>query len=187
MYLFGFGSLINLSSAQKSFQRELSYKDLIPVKVKGYKKVWNSIEYITFDDKEVNGVFLNLQEDKSSTTTGVVIKLSTEEFEVLKQREKNYSQIEIKAENIEGAFLEENAVAFMTTKTDKIAKVGDENTYIPAKYIEILTSAFENYDEEFVNSYKKECLENFPFELKEGVYKFADALQNKLAKEGIRK
>jgi len=186
MYLFGFGSLINLNSAQKSFKRELSYEDLIPVTVNGFKKVWNSIEFINFDGKDTNGVFLNLQKDINSSTNGVVIKLTEEEFEVLKQREKNYSQVIISAKDIQGTQLDEDVVAFMTTNEEKIAKVGDDNTYIPAKYIEILTSAFINYDEEFVKEYKK-CLDNLPFELKEGIYKFSDPLQNKLAKEGISK
>ena len=39
MYLFGFGSLINLKSAQKSFTRVLSQNDLIPVEIKGYKSL----------------------------------------------------------------------------------------------------------------------------------------------------
>ena len=63
MYLFGFGSLINLSSAQKSFKRVLSQKDLLPVKIKGYERVWNAIESIQFegDEEAVNGVFLNIK------------------------------------------------------------------------------------------------------------------------------
>ena len=65
MYLFGYGSLINLVSAQKSFKRELKQEDLIPVNIKGYDKVWNSIEFIEFEDKkQVNGIFLNLKKDK---------------------------------------------------------------------------------------------------------------------------
>ena len=187
MYLFGFGSLINLNSAQKSFERPLDYKDLIPVKVKGFKKVWNSIEHISFDGNNVNGVFLNLQKDEKSFTNGVVIKLTKEEFEVLKQREKNYSQVIIKAENVQGLNINEDLVAFMTTNKEKIAKIGDENTYIPMRYIDIITSAFEYYDKDFVNEYKKEVLENFPFELKDGIYTFTDPIQNKLAKEGIKK
>lgn len=47
MYLFGFGSLVNIKSAQNSFKnRELKKEDLIPVKIRGYKRVWNSIESI---------------------------------------------------------------------------------------------------------------------------------------------
>lgn len=186
MYLFGFGSLINLNSAQKSFKRELSYDDLIPVTIKGFKKVWNSIEHIEFDGVDVNGVFLNLQKDETASTNGVVVKITDEEFEILKLREKNYSQVIIKASDITGVDIDEDAIAFMTTNEEKIAKAGDENCFIPAKYIDILTNAFEHYDDEFVQEYKK-CLEDLPFDLKEGTYSFSDPIQQKFAKQGMKK
>ena len=31
MYIFGYGSLVNIKSAQKSFKRELQQEDFIPV------------------------------------------------------------------------------------------------------------------------------------------------------------
>lgn len=188
MYLFGYGSLINLVSAQKSFEREISYEDLIPVDVKGIKKVWNSIEHIEFDGVDVNGVFLNLAIDENKTTNGVVVNITEEEYEFLKLREKNYSQITIDPKNIVGLDLasDEKVVAFMTTNEEKIAKAGSGNCFIPAKYIDILTSAFEHYDEAFVQEYRK-CLEDYPFELKEGTYKFSDPIQQKFAKQGIKK
>lgn len=186
MYLFGYGSLINLNSAQKSFTRKLSQKDLIPATIKGYKKVWNSIENINFNGLDVHGIFLNLQRDKEQSTNGVLVKITNEELEFLKLREKNYSCITIPKENAIDLDLDEDIIAFSTTKESKLAKKGDKNCYIPEKYIEILTSAFEFYDDNFINKYK-ECLKNFPFELKEGVYTFSDPIQNKFAKEGIKK
>ena len=186
MYLFGFGSLINIKSAQKSFTRELSQNDLIPVTIKGYKRVWNSIENIKFEDnKELNGVFLNLKKDENATVNGVIIKITQNEFEILKLREKNYSQIKIKANDILDYDLDEDVIAFMTTNDEKIAKKGDEHCFIPSLYIDILTSSFENYSDGFVKEYKK-SLEDFPFPLKPGPYSFVDPLQNKIAREGLK-
>lgn len=183
MYLFGYGSLINIQSAQKSFKRELKQENLIPICIKGYEKVWNSIESIKFDEENVKGIFLNLKENSNSSTCGVVIKITEEEFELLKLREKNYSQIIIKASNADIP-LNSDIVAFMTTNDEKLAKKGDENCFIPAKYIEILTSSFPSYSTEFVNKYK-ECLKDYPFSLKEGTYTFCDPIQNKFAKKGL--
>ena len=39
MYIFGYGSLVNINSAQKSFKRELKHEDFIEVQVKGFKKL----------------------------------------------------------------------------------------------------------------------------------------------------
>jgi len=185
MYLFGYGSLINLKSAQKSFKRELSQSDLIPVNVKGYEKVWNSIEHIEFDGVKVNGVFLNLKEDESAITNGVVVKITDEELEMLKLREKNYSCITIPASNAD-VELDSDMIAFMTTNEEKIAQDEDSTCFIPAKYIDLLTEPFKFYSEEFVSEYKK-CLEEYPFPLMNGIYKFSDPIQNKFAKQGVKK
>ena len=86
MYLFGFGSLINLASAQKSFERVLTQNDLIPVKIKGYKRVWNALESIVFDKECVDGVCLRILKDENSILYGVVIEISQKELEILKLR-----------------------------------------------------------------------------------------------------
>jgi hypothetical protein len=189
MYLFGFGSLINLSSAQKSFERKLSQNDLIPIKIKGYKKVWNSIENIDFEDmKNANGIFLNLQEDKDKIALGVVIKITDKELELLKLREKNYSCITIKKENIlNNSNIDEDLIAFMTTNEEKIAKVGCHNCYIPAKYIDLVRTALNNYSANYRKEFEEETFSNYPFLLKEGTYNFSDPIQNKFAKEGVEK
>ena len=171
MYLFGFGSLINLASAQKSFKRVLT------------QKVWNALENIKFEDNmEVNGVFLNIQEKKDAILYGVMIKITQEELEILKLREKNYSCIKIKKDNVLSQNAQEDLIAFMTTKEEKIGKIGDVNTFIPKKYIQIVNEALKNYDEEFKENFK-ETLNNFPFPLKDGDYSFTDPIQNKAARE----
>jgi hypothetical protein len=186
MYLFGFGSLINLSSAQKSFKRVLTQDDLIPVKIKGYERVWNAIESIQFEDELVHGVFLNIQKNETSILDGVVIELSPQELEILKLREKNYSCITIQSKDILNKDFKSDLIAFMTTNEEKLAKVGDLNTFIPAKYVHIIKEALNNYDDDFAKGFKK-SLENYPFSLKEGSYIFTDPIQNNVAREGIKK
>lgn len=185
MYLFGFGSLINLSSAQKSFKRVLSQNDLIPIRIKGYKRVWNAVESIAFQDEMVNGVFLNIQKDENSILNGVAIKITQEELEVLKLREKNYSCITIKKDEIIDSTIDSDLIAFMTTNKEKIAKTEDKNCFIPAKYIDIVKNALENYDDDFKKDFEP-TFQNYPFPLKEGIYTFTDPIQNKAAREGTK-
>lgn len=186
MYLFGFGSLINLTSAQKSFKRVLTQDDLIPVKIKGYERVWNAIESIQFEEKKVNGVFLNIQKNENSILDGVVIEISQEELDILKLREKNYSCITIQSKDTLNKDFKSDLIAFMTTNEKKLAKEGDLNTFIPAKYIQIIKEALKNYDDDFVKGFEK-SLKNYPFTLKEGSYIFTDPIQNNVAREGIKK
>jgi hypothetical protein len=184
MYLFGFGSLINLASAQNSFKRVLTQNDLIPVKIKGYERVWNALESIQFEEKKVNGVFLNIQKNENSILDGVVIEISQEELEILKLREKNYSCITIKSSDVINKTFDSDLIAFMTTNEEKLAKIGDVNSYIPSRYIDVVKGAFKNYDDDFVKGFKK-SFENYPFTLKDGSYIFTDPIQNKAAREGI--
>ncbi len=185
MYLFGFGSLINLASAQKSFKRVLSQDDLIPVKIKGYERVWNALESIQFEEEKVNGVFLNIQKNENSILNGVVIEISQEELEILKLREKNYSCITIKSSDVINKTFDSDLIAFMTTNEEKLAKIGDVNTYIPNKYIDVVKEALKNYDDDFVKGFEK-TFQNYPFVLKEGSYIFTDPIQNKVAREGMK-
>lgn len=186
MYLFGFGSLVNIKSAQNSFKnRELKKEDLIPVKIRGYKRVWNSIESICFEKEIVNGIFLNIQKDENSYIFGVMIKISEEEFEVLKLREKNYSCVTIKKESVINQKLDDDLIAFMTTKDDKIAKIGQENCFIPSRYIEIVKEGVKNFSKEFQDNFE-DIFSNFPFEIKEGIYTFSDPIQNQAAKNSER-
>lgn len=186
MYLFGYGSLLNLSSAQKSFKRKLNQSDLIEAYINGYEKVWNSIEHIYFNDlnNQFDGVFLNLNENINSTTNGILIKITDEELEYLKLREKNYSCIEINTENLLNIKLDEKIFTFMTTNPNKIAKINNNKTIIAQKYIDIMTSSLINYSEKFQKDFLV-CLNNLPFDIKEGTYNFSDFTQNKLAKVGI--
>lgn len=186
MYLFGFGSLININSAQKSFKRVLKQEDLIPVQIKGFQRVWNALESVKFDKDLVNGVFLNIEKNPQNTLYGVVIKITAQELEVLKLREKNYSCINISFKDVLNRDFDSDLIAFMTINKEKIAKKDDENCFIPSKYIDILNEGLKNYDEFFVNDFKK-CLENLPFSLKEGNYTFSDPIQNSAAREGINK
>lgn len=186
MYIFGYGSLVNIASAQKSFKRQLKHEDFIPVVVNGFEKVWNSIETITFEgeNSSTHGIFLNLNVNEKTQTNGVLLQISDEEFEFLKLREKNYSCIEIPRQNIEGFEPTEPIYTFMTTNEAKIAKVGDSNTYIPKNYIGLLETGLEPYSKEFKEAFI-ESYQPYPFEIKEGKYIFSDPIQNKFAKDGI--
>ena len=186
MYLFGFGSLININSAQKSFQRVLKQEDLIPVQIKGFQRVWNALESIKFDEEPVDGVFLNIEKSPQNTLSGVVIKITAQELEILKLREKNYSCINISFKDVLNREFDSDLIAFMNKNEEKNEKRNDKSCFIPSKYIDIVTEGLKNYDELFVNDFKK-CLENLPFPLKEGNYTFSDPIQNSAAREGINK
>ena len=187
MYLFGYGSLVNILSAQKSFHRTLEHKDLVPVVVQGYEKVWNSIEHVIFEDEEQqsDAVFLNLHQDMRKSTNGVLLKIDEQEFANLRLREKNYACVEIDPKKIQGLTIDEKIYTFMTTDIEKIAHKGKTDCFIPQRYIDLLERGVASYDEafrsQFIQSYS-----DLPFEIKDGTYNFSDPIQNKYAKDGLK-
>ena len=187
MYIFGYGSLLSINSAQKTFKRELKQDDFIPVTLQGYEKIWNSIEYIVFEnEKEIKkGIFLNLKKDFKSKTNGILLKISPEEFDFLKLREKSYSCISLNPDDIIGFKTKENIYTFITTNKEKIANQGDKNCFIPRKYISLLEEGAKAYEEKFSKEFI-ESYQNFLFDIKDGVYKFSDPIQNKFAKDGLK-
>lgn len=186
MYIFGYGSLLNINSAQKSFKRQLKHEDFIPVVVRGYEKVWNAIEYITFEGEQnsTNGIFLNLNKNEKVQTNGVLLQISEEEFEYLKLREKNYACIQIQKEHIQGFEATQDIFTFMTTNENKIATKGQAHCVIPKKYIGLLEEGLKPYDKSFQEAFIR-SYNNYPFDIKEGTYKFSDPIQNKFAKGGF--
>ena len=70
-------------------------------------------------------------------------------------------------------------------KEDKIAKIGQENCFIPSRYIEIVKEGVKNFSKEFQDNFE-DIFSNFPFEIKEGIYTFSDPIQNQAAKNSKR-
>ena len=66
-----------------------------------------------------------------------------------------------------------------------IAKIGQENCFIPSRYIEIVKGGVENFSKEFQDNFE-DIFSNFPFEIKEGIYTFSDPIQNQAAKNSKR-
>ena len=91
----------------------------------------------------------------------------------------------IKKEDVLSFEAKDDLIAFMTTREDKLGKIGDKNCFIPFKYTQIVKEALNNYDEDFKKDFEK-IFENYPFVLKNGNYTFTDPIQNKAAREGTK-
>ena len=59
VYVFGYGSLMNPPSIERSFGRSVDPADLIPVRVSGYRRGWYAVDSVfsEHDNRVVGGVF----------------------------------------------------------------------------------------------------------------------------------
>src|SRR5688572_12851915 len=90
--LFGYGSLINLESASRTLKRELVRKDVATAVLRDYKRNWTLWDEVISNDlgQQVKAVFLNVEPQEDSFLNGIVFRVSNDELDYFKIREKNY-------------------------------------------------------------------------------------------------
>lgn len=171
IYIFGYGSLINEASLAKTIGREIRLSDSDVVQVKGFKRVWNykvKVESLLLS-KIVEATYLNLVTSKDSYVNGVIIKVTKDEFEKLKLREKYYSVIEVSEKIIDKKY--EKVYTFLCEDKKYIAEKGDENAVIMKKYIDMVESGCKNIGDSFLKEFI-ETTDSKNFEIIDGEYKF---------------
>ncbi|GAB3903255.1 gamma-glutamylcyclotransferase [Larkinella knui] len=182
-YVFGYGSLINCSSASKALNRNLSKEDIILVNLINFQRNWSLWDEV-FSlklQKNVKGIFLNILQSQGNYMNGIIIEVSDEELKNLVIREKNYDCIDV-TNNIE--FTDKNLSDNFEVYSfiGKNEYIFDENIldgYIFENYIKIVDVGLINISEEFRNEFYKTTL-NRNTSILEGAYSFIDYNQQKL-------
>ncbi len=185
IFVFGYGSLINPKSVNKTLSREIVISDLIPCSLDGYIRTWDVKDDILSVqlNKQVHGVFLNLQKAHGKNVTGVIFEVTEQEFEKMKIREKNYDYVDISGHIhlLEKAGQKKSPADVVYTFIAKpafIASAADTNTFIMKNYINIIEEGLLNYDEEFQEKFRLSMgIMSFP--ILEGAYTFLDPEQRK--------
>lgn len=178
IYVFTYGSLLNLASLARTLGRELEPCALTPARLKAHRVIWGYETGLNFNGEAANGIFLTLIKDAHSSSIGAVFAVNADEFENLKKREAGYDVLEFSADDFENLRLETGVkiYAFGTLNPRNLSGV------IPQKYIELLQTAVDRFDENFRREYENSVLKNLPFEIKHGEYSFANSEQNAYAK-----
>ncbi|WP_230056918.1 gamma-glutamylcyclotransferase family protein [Campylobacter suis] len=180
--IFTYGSLLNLASLSRTLARNIDKSELMPVKLKGYAVSWGYLAALSFDEQSLNGVFLTLSLDQDKSALGAIFCVNESEFENLKKRESGYDILKISAKNFTpldtNLNLNQNdeVFAFGTLTPREISGV------IPQKYLDMLKTAIQSFDENFKTQYIKNVLCDLPFEVKQGEYSFQNSTQNAYAK-----
>lgn len=85
IYIFGFGSLMNEESLQKTLPGK---KITAWATLKGYRRAFNKAG-------RSGHRYLNIKEEPNSKVEGVLVKVTQKEFEKLKKREQGYNAIDV--------------------------------------------------------------------------------------------
>ncbi len=132
--IFGYGSLINLNSLEETIDRELIYGEDYNYNVlNSFKRVWRAKVPMMFEniDSISNGVFLDIVNSNEGYVNGIVFKVTKEEFNLLIEREVNYSVICV-TNNLELS-LTKDTYAFISKPEKRLTKY-DTDVFIPEEY-----------------------------------------------------
>ena len=109
-YIFGYGSLMNPKSLQKTLPGD---REVIRARVSGFQRKMNA---------PVNGyAYLNLIEREGSSVEGVLIPISETELDIISEREIGYVRTDITA--LLNVKIEGRALAFVAPDTVCTLKV----------------------------------------------------------------
>lgn len=175
-FIFGYGSLINSASISKTIKRIVDASDLIPVKLHGFKRIWNLKEKVFSQqiDASINAIFLNIEEDKNSYANGIIFEVTDEEFKYLKTRERNYECLNVQSLLQYYTSIDKiNFDVFVFIASDpRLLEVGIENNcFIMKRYIELVENGCKSIGDDFYKDYIM-TTQDPPFSILEGEYTF---------------
>lgn len=167
LYLFGYGSLINIASASKTLKRELTAKEIIPADLFSYRREWNLWDHTWSDNLQgpVKAVFLNITESPGEGLNGVLFKISEPELREFEVRERNYVCMDVTT-SIDAAgkipYRQYRVMTFVG-KPQYLTHSGINEYYIFTNYINIISSGLEQMGAAFSKAYHRTtALIDFP-------------------------
>lgn len=165
--IFGYGSLINRGSVGKTLGLDVKDIQMSAVTLKGYHRVWDLVEYISFDGKKFQeAIFLNIYPEKEATCWGVIVKVPDADFIELDKRERHYDRIDV-SHLIEPAA--DETVYTYIGKDEYISP--SDHAVVCERYENMVKEAFLDWGEDI---YKTKYLSepNHSFPVVSGVYTF---------------
>lgn len=182
LLLFGYGSLINLESASRTLQRNLSIEEVHTGILKGYERNWTLWDDVVSGslEKQVRGVFLNLMPSENSSLNGVMISISDEELKYFLLREKNYNYTDITKQVTlsQGFGNEDYKVVTFVGKERNLVMENAEGYYVFDRYIDIVTTGVRSFGHDFETQFNQ-TTRPYPFTTLPGTYTFVDTAQQK--------
>ena len=178
-YVFGYGSLMNPASIQRTVAREVPRDTLIPAILRDYVRKWDLVDWIRFEQDlsgtVVPAAFLDVAQQPGREVNGILLALSEEELSRMDGREKNYDRVNI------SSLIEPRVSPDVFTYVGKdIHTHPPSDTCVPADYEALVLAGVREWGAAFEAQYHQTTLpHNFP--RRSGRYFFADPLQSRLA------
>ena len=173
-YLFGYGSLLSPVSIARTVQRPVTMTDLLPARVRGFKRSWTAAADVIVTEQGVSrdytALFLDLSTDHGMICNGVLLRVTDGDLARLDLRERTYQRISVQAEWNGGMV---SAFTYMVPNEEK-----KRDGVVLVGYLKIVHQALLNYSKEFNQEFWSST-EEPAMELVSGDYIFQDVEQNR--------
>jgi cation transport regulator ChaC len=176
-FVFGYGSLMNPLSAEKTLRRRLYREDFQCATLHDYVRSWTAPGCICLQDngwlRPCDALFLDLSHSPGSSCNGVVVEVSAQELQALDIREQGYERCVVELEFENGGCLE--GFTYVMPECTK-----QHDGVIAAKYKQMIDEALLAFSADFAAQFWQSTRPS-PAALVEGEYIFADHAQNQAA------
>lgn len=180
-YLFGYGSLINLSSLQNALRRSVNIQDVATGYLLGYERVWGAAEDVIYKDRgDEKSLFFDVRKRNGAYVNGILVGVTDEEFANLDKRERGYKRIDVSA-NIVSSMLRQDSKVY--TYVCRTAGGTDDVSCIPYKYWELVCEGARKFGDRFLEELIEttEPIDPCRHEVVNEPYIFVDVEQNRYA------
>jgi len=172
-FLFGYGSIINLESAEKTIGRTVKEDDVLLVTAKDFLRTWRVVIPVVLNDDQdetVDAIFLDLEHHKGGTVNGIAIEVSPYECDKLDIREQYYKRIDIT--ECVAPPVPDGRVFTYQGRPEFFVKPAREPKIL-GLYLDIVYRGVRHWGKEFVDAFE-ESTQPCIYEVIEGAYKFLD-------------
>ena len=182
-YLFGYGSLMNMASAERVVGRQLSPAELTPAWLNDYERTWSLKERVFSEvlQQEVWAVFLDLTPRGGRKCNGVLLAVTSAELERARQREKNYAAVDVTAQVTElgsGEGIAGRVITFVARPEFRTGNT-EGDAWVLRRYVELVDTACAALGEDFQRSFAASTRPP-AYPVLDGRYTFVDSAQAKL-------
>ena len=176
--VFGYGSLMNMMSAEKTLDRVIHQGDFTSAVLHGYSRSWTAPSCIRLQQEcgkflPCDGLFLDLSSSQNTQCNGVVVEVNETELARLDVREHGYVRSVVELELECGSLCE--GFTYMMPEEAK-----QHEGIIPARYIRMIDEALKSFPASFADTFW-ETTQKSDAPVIEGEYEFENCAQNNAA------
>lgn len=168
--VFGYGSLLNVSSIERTIGRAPERDELVPARLRDHERVWDYSARVHADalEREVKAVFLNLHACHGAWVNGAVFVVDDRELQLLATRERFYSMMDVSGLLDPAPLL--RAIAFICTDPRHLA-AGMQEAFVMQGYIELVRQGCAAFGQGFIDDFGRST-HPAGFPVLDGAYRF---------------